>query len=112
MYLFMKKHHDEFMADDKLRQLFHEYDTNNVEGFNKFLTKFLSKDRTYCNTIENKARCMLAAGLQSIGYRQFYERVFELTGIKLSENNMTSLLLRSEDAEKSCGVSCIVGKSM
>jgi hypothetical protein len=74
MYLFMKRHHEEFMKEEKLRQLFHGYDTNNVEGFNKFLTKFLPKDRTYCQTIENKARSMLAVCLQSIGYRKTYER--------------------------------------
>jgi hypothetical protein len=72
LYEVMKKHHDKFMEEEKLRQLFHRYDTNTVEGFNKFLTKFLPKDRTYCQTIENKARTMLAAGLQSVGCRQFY----------------------------------------
>jgi hypothetical protein len=43
---------------------------------------------------------MLAAGLQLIGYRQLYERVFSLTGIQLMEDDITSLFLRSEDSEK------------
>ncbi len=88
------------MEDTKLRQLKHEYDTNNVEGFNKFLTKFLPKDRTYCRTIENKARSYLAVSLQSIGYRQFYSRLFELAGVPLEPDDVTSLFLRSEDQEK------------
>ena len=88
------------MEDDKLRQLYHEYNTNAVEGFNKYLTKFLHKDRTYCQTIENAARSYLAAGLQSVGFRQFYERVFELTGIEIAEDDMTSLFFRSEDKDK------------
>jgi hypothetical protein len=100
MYLFMKKHHTDFMEDSKLCQLFHEYDTNNVEGFNKFLTKFLPKDRTYCQTIENKARSMLAVGLQSVGYRKFYGRLFALTGIELREDDITSLFLRAKDSDK------------
>ena len=100
LYLFMKKHHEQFMEDTKLRQLFHQWDTNAVEGFNKFLTKFLPKDRTFCKTNENKRRALLAAALQSIGYRQFYKRVFQLTGIKLLEEDMTNLFLRSEDAGK------------
>jgi hypothetical protein len=100
LYLVLKKHHEEFMEESKLRQLFHTYDTNTVEGFNKFLTKFLPKDRTYCQTIENKARTMLAAGLQSVGYRQFYERVFSLTGIKMRDDDITNLFLRSEDSQK------------
>jgi hypothetical protein len=74
----MKIHHKLFMEESKLRQLFHQYDTNNVEGFNNVLTKLLPKDRTYCQTIENKVRALLAAGLQSIGHREFYGRVFHL----------------------------------
>jgi hypothetical protein len=71
------------MEETKLWQLFHQYDTNRVEGFSKFLTKFLPKDRIYCQTTENKARTMLAAGPQSIGYQQFYEHAFSLTIIQL-----------------------------
>jgi hypothetical protein len=36
LYLVLKSHHEQFMEDDKLKQLFHTYDTNLVEGFNKF----------------------------------------------------------------------------
>jgi hypothetical protein len=100
LYLVMKKHHEKFMEEGKLRQLFHQYDTNTVEGFNKFLTKFLPKDRTYCQTVENKARTMLAGGLQSIGYRQFYKRVFTLTGIEMEEDDITSLFFGQEDSSK------------
>jgi hypothetical protein len=100
LYLFLKSHHEQFMEETKLRQLYHQYDTNMVEGFNKFLTKFLPKDKTYCKTIENKARSMLAVGLQSIGYRQLYRRVFELTGIPIELDDITSLFLRDEDADK------------
>jgi hypothetical protein len=100
LYLFLKTHHEEFMVDDKLRQLFHQYNTNAVEGFNKYLTKFLHKDKTFCQSIENAARSYLAATLQSIGFRQCYERVFELTGIKMKRNYMTSLFLRAEDNSK------------
>jgi hypothetical protein len=100
LYQVMKKHHEKFMEEGKLRQLFHRYDTNTVEGFNKFLTKLLPKDRTYCQTVENKARTMLAGGLQSIGYRQFYGRVFSLTGIEMQDEGITSLFIRSEDSRK------------
>jgi hypothetical protein len=100
LYLVLKTHHEQFMEDEKLKQLFHSYDTNLVEGFNKFLTKFLPKDRTYSQTIENKARTMVAVGLQSIGYRQFYKRVFSLTGIEMCDDDITYLFLRSEDGQK------------
>jgi hypothetical protein len=91
LYLFLKKHHEEFMVDAKLRQLYHQYDTNNVEGFNKFSMNFLPKDRTYCQTIENKARSLLAIGLQSIGYRKLYHHVVALAGISLRDDDITNL---------------------
>ena len=100
LYVFLKRHHEKFMEDSKLVQLWHRYDTNNVEGFNKFLTKFLPKDKTYCQTIENKTRTMVAIGLQSIGYRQFYRRVFEGAEIEADENDITNLFLRIEDCDK------------
>jgi hypothetical protein len=96
----LKKHHDEFMVDAKLQQLFHQYHTNNVEGFNKYLTKFPPKDWTYCQTIENRARSMLAVCLQSVGHRKLYRRVFGLTRIILDEGDITDLFFRSKDSEK------------
>jgi hypothetical protein len=51
---------------------------DSMEGFNKFLTKFVPKDITYCKTIYNQGREYLAVGLQSIGYRQVNKRFFAL----------------------------------
>jgi hypothetical protein len=100
LYLCLKQHHEKFMEESKLCQLWHRYDTNLVEAFNEFLTKFLPKDKTHCQTMENKARSMIVVGLQSIGYRQFYTRVFERTGIQSSEEDITGCFLRKEDADK------------
>ena len=57
------------MEETKLRQLWHRCDTNLIKALNKFLTKFLREDKTHCQTIENKARSMVAVGLQLIGCR-------------------------------------------
>jgi hypothetical protein len=92
LYLFLKKHDDKFMVDAKLRQLYHQYDTNNVEGCNNIFAEgqhLLSDDW-------KQTRSLLAVGLQSIGYRKFYNHVFALTGINLRDHDF----FRSEDAEK------------
>jgi hypothetical protein len=96
MYAKFKEYHDGFMEEDKLVQLFHGWDTNAVESFNKLLTMFLPKDRTYCNTIENKSRIHLALGLQSVGYKKFYKRLFKQTGIE-GDGFFTDLYVRAED---------------
>jgi hypothetical protein len=50
--------------------MFHKWDTNAFESFNKLLTKLLPKDRTYCSKIENKVIIRLVLGLpQSVGYK-------------------------------------------
>jgi hypothetical protein len=46
---------------------------------------------------------MLVVGLQSVGCRKFYERVFSRAGVVLEEYDMTSLFLRKEDADKLWG---------
>jgi hypothetical protein len=100
MHLSMKKNHEEFMEDGKLRQLFHQCDTQKVEGVNKLLTKVLHVDKTHRQIIENAARCHLALGIQSVGHAEFHRRIFELTGVKNVEDGMTGLFLGSEDQDK------------
>jgi hypothetical protein len=100
LHLCLKQHHEKFMEESKLRQLWRRYDANLVEAFNKFLTKFLPKDKTCCQTMENKARSMITVGRQSIGYLQFCTRMFERTGIQSSEEDITGCFLRKEDADK------------
>jgi hypothetical protein len=45
MYNHFKVLHTEFMEEYQLRQLFHCWDANAIEGFNKLITEFLPKDR-------------------------------------------------------------------
>jgi hypothetical protein len=96
LYAKFKEYHEGFMENDKLVQLFHGWDMNAVESFNKLLTKFLPKYRTYCNIIKNKARMHFALCLQSVGYQKFYERLFERTGMG-GEGKFMNLYMRAED---------------
>ncbi len=98
MYEQFKNLQDEFMEEDKLHQLFHWWDTNAVKGFNKLITKFLPKDRTFCKTNENLVRIHLAMCLLSIGYEETYRRLFHLTGLSLGEFNHIYLL--AEDQQR------------
>jgi hypothetical protein len=79
MYEHFKVLHAEFMEEDHLRQVFPSWDSNTVEGFNEFITKFLPKDQTFCKMIENSVQIHLAMCLLSIGYEETYGWVFALT---------------------------------
>jgi hypothetical protein len=76
MYAKFEEYHEAFMDKDKLVQLFHGWDTNTVKSFNKLLTKFLPKDRTFCNTIENKARIHVAFGPAKCGLQTILTKTF------------------------------------
>ena len=73
LYVQVKRIMDPFLEEENLWEIHHPYDTNIVEGFNKFLTKFLPKDRTYALTTENKAQIYLAILIDSVGYEQGYK---------------------------------------
>jgi hypothetical protein len=74
---------DEFAegADDML----HGWSTDIVEGFNKFFTKFLPKDRTYGMSIENKVRIHLAICIDSAGCVETYRRLSDKIGVNLGK---------------------------
>jgi hypothetical protein len=69
-YLQVKTLFDEFYP--LLAEMLHDWDTNIVEGMNKFVTKFLPKDRTYAMSIENQVRLYLAISIDSVGYTEIY----------------------------------------
>jgi hypothetical protein len=47
LYLVMKTHHEQFMEDEKLVQLFHQYDTNIGRGVQQFLISFFPRTERY-----------------------------------------------------------------
>jgi hypothetical protein len=86
-YLQVKELFDEFYK--LLDEMMHGWDTNIVEGMNKFFTKFLPKDQTFAMTIENMVRLYLAISIDSVGYTEVYRRLGEKTGLTISEVNRT-----------------------
>ncbi len=82
-----------------LDKMLHAWDTNIVEGMNKFFTKFLPKDRTYALTVENSVRLYLAVMIDSIGYSETYKRIGEKGGFKICGTHQT--MNESFDTQKS-----------
>jgi hypothetical protein len=82
-YLQVKELFEEFYQ--MLEEMMHEWDTNTVEGMNKFFTKFLPKDRTYAMMIENKVQLYLAIAIDLVGYLEVYCRIGEEMGLTICE---------------------------
>ena len=76
-----------------LEEMLHGWDMNIIEGINPFFTKFLSKNRTYVMTIENKVRLCLAVSIDSVGY-------IKIRSISINcRKNRTYLLQHSPTSE-------------
>ena len=99
MYQQVRDNHDTFMTEEALRQLHHPYHTNNCEGFMWNVASLCPKTKHYCRTINYEARCFLAVGTNSLGYEQYYDRLFQLLDLE-SGYIITDSLDRKDRAVK------------
>jgi hypothetical protein len=83
LYEQLKTHHDEFVTDEWMNDLMHDYDSNKPKSFNGFLSNFLPKHKFFVSTLVNQGRTYLAITINSIGYVKTYSSLFLLLGIKM-----------------------------
>jgi hypothetical protein len=95
LYLQCRAYHDAYTTDSSLWELWHEVHSNKCESLNGFITKILPKHKHYCGTIINEARTYVAISIDSVGYKEYYHRLFERLGIE--ETTITSEHLRRLD---------------
>ena len=81
----MKDIHDPYTTDEQLRAIHHPFDTNRNELFNKIVTKFVPKTSYLCRTICGKGRVYIAAGIDSVGYSNYYNNLHEMLGIPFKD---------------------------
>ena len=94
IYRELRKNHDTFMTEKALRMLHHSYDTNLCESFMHNVSCFCPKTKHLCNTINYKARCFLTVGIDSLGYDNYYEKLFGSLGLDIGEILKLSLSRR------------------
>jgi hypothetical protein len=84
LYLQFEKIHVAFTTEEALRDLYHEVHSNKCESINGFITKFLPKKKHFCRTIANPGRTYLALGIDSLGYQEYYRRLFIELGLDMT----------------------------
>ena len=82
MYRQVRDNHDTFMTEEALRQLYHPFHTNHCEGFMWNVATLCPKSKHYCRTINYGARCFVAVGTNSLGYEQYYNKLFDLLDLE------------------------------
>jgi hypothetical protein len=75
-----------FTSLDKLAELAHGMDTNVNEGFNNICTWFAPKNKVFCGSGSLHNRLSFAVGINSLGYNEFFTRLFNQLGIPLTDN--------------------------
>ena len=71
-----------YLTDKKLREIYHPYDAQKNESFNKSLSKYAPKGRTYAMTMALTACICIAAGVGNLGVHENWTRVMQCLGIK------------------------------
>jgi hypothetical protein len=74
-----------YTSKEALRDLRHGFHSNKCESLNSFITKALPKNKHTCLSNVNRARSNVIVGIDSLGYEQYYKRLFSKTGLAYTE---------------------------
>jgi hypothetical protein len=87
-----------------LKEVAHGMDTNVNESINNTVSYFAPKNRVYCKTRSLQNRVAFAVGIISLGFQQYFIRLFKAIGVQvtlpirhfleLKENNQNKRLAK------------------
>ena len=80
-----------FITHKMMTMLHHEFDTQKNEALNNSVASYAPKSKTFSLTNSLHCRVAIAAGVQILGYEDFWSRVFFKFGVDLDENQRISL---------------------
>ena len=82
-----------------MRRVFHEWSTNKTEQIHSLVTNvFLPKRSYYCRTICGRARTHLAVSIDSLGYYEYYRRLYLELGLFMS--TITEVFYKQQDKRR------------
>jgi hypothetical protein len=71
---------EKFFTDERLKEIYHKFNTNKCENLMSIVTSYCPKTRHYSGTINGKGRICLGVTVDSLGYVETYRSLFALTG--------------------------------
>ena len=87
-----------FITHDIMKMLHHDYDTQKNEALNNSVAAYAPKNKTFSLTNSLQCRVSIAAGVQILGYEDFWSQVFISFGLDLDSNQRQSF--RNRDTKK------------
>jgi len=100
-----------YITKSMLEQLQHEWDTQKNEAMNTSVSAYAPKNKTYSMTQSLDTRVAIAAGVQILGYYQFWKRIFSEFDTEV-DANLGAILQRRDiiKGKKSLSEGSIEGK--
>ena len=86
LYLFLTTVVARFITPQALKEVAHGSDTQVNESLNNSVTWFAQRNKTYAATSSLGNRVCLALGIYSLGYREYFERLFHRFGIVMPDD--------------------------
>jgi hypothetical protein len=78
--------HEKFTEITRMWKIFHEWDNNKTESIHGLIVnQYLPKRSYFCRTICGKARTLLAVSIDSLGYYEYYKKLYLVIGITMTE---------------------------
>jgi hypothetical protein len=81
-----------YLTDEKLKEIHHPFDSQKNESFNKSVSKYAPKGRTYSMTMALTARICIAAGVANVGAYKYWTEVMDGLGIAKGDHTEAFLL--------------------
>jgi hypothetical protein len=91
---------DRFVSLDKLLEMVHGLDTNVNECYNNICTWFAPKNKVFAGSGSLQNRITFAVSISSLGYNDFFLRLFDKLGIGVTDNVAYYLRLHENTRSK------------
>ena len=75
-----------FLTLEALREVAHTMDTNANESLNNTISWIAPKNKVLCGTVSLAVRIAIAIGITSLGTKTYYNELFRLLGITITED--------------------------
>ena len=92
--------HEQFVTDEKLRQMIHPYNTQCNESLNMRLVELAPKHKNFSRTKALNYRVSMVVSHHNVGMNQFYRRVFKLLNLNLDPALEDRLVSKQKHKER------------
>ena len=74
-----------YLTPERLKEIHHMFDSQKNEALNRSNNKFAPKHKTYSMTNSLRSRTAMAVGIDSVGPKDYFLRLFNVIGIKSND---------------------------